>query len=643
MSDYILKWHQELDLFYRLKSLIIMEGNINDKFMYPGEYSMSLIDYLATYLHRKGYEYVVGYDHVKGFYIVGDNEKDESGKTKIEQFRSMNNIGTPVNSEGFIPVRFTTLNDEEEKKEEKFRDIIERVMLNKESRTAVILDMASRMVLSPDALNQKQSDSFARIVSAASKVELDYIDQGDEYLTIRNICFMLVEKANDLPVWVYKDNPAAKILQVQTPTREERMELVSGDSLGLFFDPDIYDAEIGKYEEEPKELEKLKERFVALTEGFTRRELDDLQNLCENEKFHINQLTSVIDLYKYGVKDNPWTTPQLRERLLDGRRILSERVKGQQNAMEKTLQVMKRAVSGLSGIQHSSHGKPKGILFFAGPTGTGKTEMAKSLAELIFGDERNCIRFDMSEYADPSSDQRLLGAAPGYVGYEAGGQLTNAVKEHPFSILLFDEIEKAHSSVMDKFLQILEDGRMTDGQGNTVYFSECVIIFTSNLGIYQVNPATQRRELVVSIEDNYEDVEKKVIDGINDYFKLQLGRPEILNRIGENIVVYDFIREDVARDIMEAQITKIKRNLLSENNVTLEVSEEAKEGIFAKVCTNLENGGRGVGNIIEELLVNPLSSYMLDNDFLSESSIIVEKVDSTVVPANVVINGRKNR
>lgn len=190
------------------------------------------------------------------------------------------------------------------------------------------------------------------------------------------------------------------------------------------------------------------------------------------------------------------------------------------------------------------------FFYFLEALSPSKTETAKTLAELLFSDERSCIRFDMSEYGQSHSDQKLLGAPPGYVGYEAGGQLTNAVKNNPFSILLFDEIEKAHPSILDKFLQILEDGRMTDGQGNTVYFSETIIIFTSNLGIYGVD-CTGERTLRVTHRMSYEEVQKSVRKGIEEYFKLQLGRPEILNRIGENIVVFDFIREDVANEVLK--------------------------------------------------------------------------------------------
>ena len=288
----------------------------------------------------------------------------------------------------------------------------------------------------------------------------------------------------------------------------------------------------------------------------------------------------------------------------------------------------------MSGLQGSSHTRPKGVLFFAGPTGTGKTETAKTLAEILFGDESCCKRFDMSEYGQSHSDQKLLGAPPGYVGYEAGGQLTNAVKNNPFSILLFDEIEKAHPSILDKFLQILEDGRMTDGQGNTVYFSETIIIFTSNLGIYTMNENGQREANVTS-DMSYQEMSVRVREAIEEYFKLQLGRPEILNRIGENIVVFDYIRPEVAKLILNAQVNKIIKNMSTEKHIVLNVSESAITTLTEQALNNLQNGGRGIGNVVENFLINPLSRYLFDNEIFDNASVTIDNIDITATPPSL--------
>ena len=614
MNDYVCKWHKELKLFYKLKPVIILEGNIMDLFKYPETtLNLSLTQYLDRFLRDAGYEITVQYDSINGFKETGFRNHD------LKPFADITKAQTEIHDQAMC-VGFA-------EGEESAAQLIEKAMANDEKATAVILNMASRYILSAEQLQQNQLDAFTRLLMAGSNAAEVYAKDG--YL--KNLCIIIVDKVNDLPVWFYKDNPYVKMLNVSTPSREESMEFVNEYGFRNFFAKDIYESEMPEYEDNPMELAKIKEKFVALTEGFSRLELCDLSLLCETERYSIHEMPKIIDLYRYGVKENPWTSEELRERLQTGCDLLLQRVKGQDVAMEKTLQVIKRAVSGLSGLQHSSHGKPKGILFFAGPTGTGKTEMAKSLAELIFGDERTCIRFDMSEYSDSASDQRLLGASPGYIGYEAGGQLTNAVREHPFSILLFDEIEKAHHSIMDKFLQILEDGRMTDGQGNTVYFSECVIIFTSNLGIYAQDEMTGRRTLQVTHEDDYATVEKRVKDGISHYFKLQLGRPEILNRIGENVVVFDFIRPETAKMIMNSQLEKIISTLRKENNVELIIEDTVRENLLKRVCENLENGGRGVGNVIEEVILNPLSSYLLDNNLLVNASVSIYELNGREV------------
>ena len=444
---------------------------------------------------------------------------------------------------------------------------------------------------------------------------------------------LITNKVNDIPAWFYLQNPNVKILTLSSPAKEEREALVKGPNFQSFFAGDVYKEDSPYYDAHPEELEKIQDKFVALTEGFCFTEMNGLRRLCKNEKLRIKDLCDVIDLYKYGIRENPWKSLNLEE-IRNAKSDFEKRVKGQDYAITKTLDVIKRAITGLSGLQGSSHTRPKGVLFYAGPTGTGKTETAKTLAEILFGDESCCRRFDMSEYGQSHSDQKLLGAPPGYVGYEAGGQLTNAVKKNPFSILLFDEIEKAHPSILDKFLQILEDGRMTDGQGNTVYFSETIIIFTSNLGIFTMNE-NGRREANVTSEMPYQEMSVRVREAIENYFKLQLGRPEILNRIGENIVVFDYIRPAVAKQILNAQVNKIVKNLSAEKHITLILSYKAVEVLTERALDNLQNGGRGVGNVVENFLINPLSRYLFDNEIFENAVVTIDNINATAIPPSL--------
>ena len=216
----------------------------------------------------------------------------------------------------------------------------------------------------------------------------------------------------------------------------------------------------------------------------------------------------------------------------------------------------------------------------------------------------------MSEFSAEHADQRLIGAPPGYIGYDVGGELTNAIRERPFSVVLFDEIEKAHPRILDKFLQVLDDGVLTSGRGDRVYFSEAFIVFTSNLGIYSEGPAGERVQNV-SPSDPFETVKAKVRSGIEEHFKLVLNRPEILNRIGENIIVFDFIRDEVAYQIFEQMIDA----LLGDVQVLgfdVTISDAARASLRALCLADLSNGGRGVRNQVEAHLVNPLSRALFD-------------------------------
>ena len=350
-----------------------------------------------------------------------------------------------------------------------------------------------------------------------------------------------------------------------------------------------------------------------------------ITQLCRRERLSFGEIGEAVRRYKLGVTEDPWKRLD-RGKIARGEPFIHRRVKGQQQAVVKALDIIKRAATGLSGAHGSKiGGKPRGVMFLAGPTGVVKTELAKTLTELLFGDERAYIRFDMSEFSAEHADQRLLGAPPGYVGYDAGGELTNAIRERPFSIVLFDEIEKAHPRILDKFLQLLDDGVLTSGRGERVYFSESVIIFTSNLGIYRLDAEGQRVPNVLP-EEPYENVERKVRDEIEKYFKVQLNRPEILNRIGENIVVFDFIRRPVAEQIYAKMLANILDRLADAQQIRITLPKEVDAALCERCISNLSNGGRGIGNQLEAWLVNPLARALFDSNAPAGAAFVINSL-----------------
>ncbi|MBN2205307.1 MAG: AAA family ATPase, partial [Thermoleophilia bacterium] len=259
---------------------------------------------------------------------------------------------------------------------------------------------------------------------------------------------------------------------------------------------------------------------------------------------------------------------------------------------------------------------PIGSFIFLGPTGVGKTELARALAEFLFDDESAMVRLDMSEYMERHSVSRLVGAPPGYVGYEEGGQLTEAVRRRPYSVVLLDEIEKAHPDVFNMLLQILDDGRLTDNKGRTVDFKNTVVIMTSNVGAGLI-PAGDE------MERRYDEVEAQLMEALKQVF-----RPEFLNRVDEIIVFHSLSREELRR-IVELLLDRVRR-LVEAQGMKLEVAPEAEDLIAAQGYDTLF-GARPLKRAIQRLIENPLSGRLLSGEFKEGDTISATVDDGHVV------------
>ncbi|GAB1354411.1 AAA family ATPase [Erysipelotrichia bacterium] len=581
----LLRWMQEIRRFLPVKPQFILWGNIYD--IYPlqlGEMqapvTQMLRDYLRNSLKAIGpYSWFVEYQPGTGFRLL-EGEADLVKKI----------TGHEINKEKHLPITLI-----------KAPEIIEKLQTSKEAHGVVIMDMTSRF----PQVERKEviEEFFYRLFNLSTTVTPKLIAACNDYLPVFDPVIWLVDRENDIPDWYTINNIKIRSIGIPKPDYEVRKTIIQASCKHISGFNDL---------PEPRRKEKIN-LFIDQTGGLYANEIISIVHLARFENIPFGEVGEAIKRYRVGVTENPWAKLD-RQKIQNAGNILKERVKGQDLAVAKSVEIIRRAVFNLSGAQYSrSSMRPKGVLFFAGPTGVGKTELAKAVTELLFGSDSNYLRFDMSEFGHEHADQRMVGAPPGYVGYDTGGQLTNAVKQNPFSVILFDEIEKAHPKILDMFLQILDDGRLTSGRGETVFFTESLIVFTSNLGIFDVKPSGEKIQLVTP-DMEYSQIQKSVLDSIEGFFKYKIGRPEILNRLGENIIVFDFIREEIAGQILENMLKNIRGKLMDTNQVHLEISEASKKNLLNLCSKDLSMGGRGIGNRIETAFLNPVASRLFELD-----------------------------
>ncbi len=296
------------------------------------------------------------------------------------------------------------------------------------------------------------------------------------------------------------------------------------------------------------------------------------------------------------------------QKLLHMEDRLGQRVVGQDEAIVAVSNAVRRA---RAGIQDPN--RPIGSFIFMGPTGVGKTELARALAEFLFDDEQAMIRIDMSEYQERHTVSRLIGAPPGYVGYEEGGQLTEAVRRRPYAVVLFDEIEKAHPEVFNTLLQLLDDGRLTDGQGRTVDFKNTVVIMTSNIG----------SQYIQDIQNDEEEMGRRVMEAMRQHFK-----PEFLNRV-DDMIIFHPLDAEVLRHIVVIQVGQVQKRL-ADKKIVIELTEGAKE-LMAEEGFDLVYGARPLKRVIQREILNPLAAKILSGEVREGSQVVIDRDDRRLV------------
>ena len=531
------KWQHDVNQYLNVERIICLMGNVYDK-------SISLDDergyctvpeYLRDILIKKGYleENIKYFDPIAG---------------SVNSTEDLTGIGRK----------------NKERPIETLADTIAKDFTKREAPPTVYI-IPNASFFSVDAnISPEENDAWTKLRVA-----------GQQNTNDSKIIFLFSSFA-DVPTSLTKGQYFIKTIDVSMPDQTQRTQFTSAIFSNFS-----------------------KEDCTAVSDASDKLTLERMEAIFKNScrktpNPSSQQVVKEIESYFFGYNDNPWFN--VPKEKLDGLEdYLNKHIKGQKEAIHQIVETIKSVCNGTADKLKNSKYAPKAVFFFPGTTGVGKTEICKKIAEYILGDESNMITINCNEYKESHNPQRLIGAPPGYVGYDQGGQLTNAVREHPFSIVLFDEIEKANGVIWDYLMTVLSDGRLTDGRGQLCNFSNTIIVFTTNLGSAEASEC-----------DNNESAKQVMRTVIEKYYK-DINRREVYGRIKRGIIPFNSITEETAVEIIKLQLDKyIKR--YAEEDTKVVFSDDVHRWVTSSCANSNEYGGRDVTGAVQDCLVKGLSN-----------------------------------
>ena len=561
-------WVEQLELELERGRHVLLHGNVGDQYA-MGDRIVGLRELLAGLLSATGSEIVGFHDVADGFTFADAAHGDRFDALYRERVGHAHGTGDrPQTTRGPPPQP----GDGPGRGRPRSRrypataslSAVRAMVAQDRVHVAFVLDLAEATMPGAAEPQPEQLESYA-ILAHAVREAVFLPRLGRAVLTGRNTIVLVTAHPSPLLSRLVDAEPQVARVEVGTPGTAERRAVLMQTG------PHFHAAHTLSRDDLARHVETL----VRLTEGYRTWDLEALRRTSLSELTPLDDPRRLTARFVLGRRRSPWDETAA-DLFTDARERLRSRVMGQDAVIDAVCRRLMVARYGVGFEDESGRRerRPRATFFFAGPTGVGKTELAKALAWLLFGDEAALISFDMTEYRDPASAGRLVGSDPGYVGFEQGGQLTNAVLARPYSVLLFDEAEKAEPRVLDVFIQILDEGRLTDGRGRTVSFGDTIVIFTSNAGA-----ATFAERRGSGPAPTPAEVRKHFENAVQQRLSLPeplgINRPELYGRLGDGVLGFDMLRPAVLRDIVTKFTARWRHNARRQYGVTIDIDIDA--------------------------------------------------------------------